>query len=416
MTRRQGSVAAPPPAWVITGASLDLDFFEGQYWDGTVDTIGNIVTVSRASSGYVWDTSNVFTLVGSNALRISNNGLLVEASVSQRVQQSLDITTAQWTKTSQSVTAGQTGLDPSNPNANLLTNVVAASQHFVSAASSAFTSGATYCASVFAKAGTDNLLQLCFSTSGGAFATTAYANFDLNAGTVTATGAAVTNSGIVSFGNGWYRCFMAAPCAVSNSAPAIILSRLGTSTDTRVPSFTPGATNTVSVLWPQTEAGTAPSSPVPNATSANLTRAADNITITGTLATAAVYAAKSQYSDTNLTRFTTTNVVAAVGSALFQATSNTQMQISNGTNTATATIGGGGTITGSEVKTATSFDGTNITVKANGGTTATTASAWGATSGTIQIGNNAALTSSIQGYIKRLAFSATAANFDALTT
>ena len=54
---------------------------------------------------------------------------------------------------------------------------------------------------IYAKVGTTNYLQL-----NGVSGTTSYANFDLSAGTVTATGGANTTASITSVGSGWYRC------------------------------------------------------------------------------------------------------------------------------------------------------------------------------------------------------------------
>ena len=62
------------------------------------------------------------------------------------------------------------------------------------------TSAGTYIFSIYLKQGTDRYIQLIDTFSG-----TDYANFDLQTGVVTVTGAGVTSS-ITSVGSGWYRC------------------------------------------------------------------------------------------------------------------------------------------------------------------------------------------------------------------
>lgn len=399
------------PAWVLSGSSLALDFANSRYWDGSLDTIGNIVSITRAGSAYAWNQAGAFTLFPANTIRITDNGLLVENATTQVVQRNTDLTNAAWAKNNLTITIGQPSPDASNATANLLDNGAATGLHNAVAANFAFTSGTTYVGSCYAKAVTNSLLQLSFSVT--SFGATSVANFNLATGLVSVQGATLAAAGIIYIGAGWYRCYIVAVATATASSAALAVTRIPLESSGKNPSFA-GDSTTLLVWMPQTEVGSYPTSPVPNAASASATRAADNITVTGTAAATAIYASQSAYSDTNLTHFSTTNVVCSINAALLQSTSNTQMQTSNGTDVATATIGSSQTINANEIVTAYSFDGVNLTCVANNGTKATTAAAWGATSGTITIGNRAALDQAVKGYIKYLAFSATGSNFDSV--
>jgi len=79
-----------------------------------------------------------------------------------------------------------------------------------------YVSGTTYTWSCYFKAGTaTTAVILVYSTyfGGGSNKSTV---FDLSNGTVTSSGASA--SGIVSAGNGWYRCWQSHTCVISSSA------------------------------------------------------------------------------------------------------------------------------------------------------------------------------------------------------
>ena len=79
---------------------------------------------------------------------------------------------------------------------------------------SGFVSGTTYVISVYAKAGTNNYIQLLYSSIG--FPANAYANFDLANGIVGTVGAGATAT-ITAAANGYYRCSIAATCTSTTS-------------------------------------------------------------------------------------------------------------------------------------------------------------------------------------------------------
>jgi hypothetical protein len=91
--------------------------------------------------------------------------------------------------------------------------------------------------SVFAKAGTNDFIQIYFSGDGAP-----WANFDLSAGTVGSTGTNQTAS-IVSVGDGWYRCIISTP---STTATTVNIGIIASSTDTRALS---NSLSTSVILW-----------------------------------------------------------------------------------------------------------------------------------------------------------------------
>ena len=73
------------PRWVLTGggiaASVDLDFVDSLYYNslsGNGSLPGSFVTVSRASTAYEDDANGNWTSFGSNVLRVTNKGALIE--------------------------------------------------------------------------------------------------------------------------------------------------------------------------------------------------------------------------------------------------------------------------------------------------------------------------------------------------
>jgi hypothetical protein len=64
------------PAWVLSGAAVDLDFQHGRYFSAPLAS----VVVSRASVGYANDSVGTWTAFGANVLRRTDNGILVEES------------------------------------------------------------------------------------------------------------------------------------------------------------------------------------------------------------------------------------------------------------------------------------------------------------------------------------------------
>jgi hypothetical protein len=151
-------------------------------------------------------------------------------------------------------------------------------------------------------------------------------------------------------------------------------------------------------------------------TSAAVTRNADVVSLTGGAATAALASAAAFVQTAGVQSAATTPTLFSFNSGqkvYFPTTSS--VAINNGSVEAVAVIGAVAS-TGGPIKTAVNFDGTDFDVRANAGTSDNEVAAFGAVSGTVRLGVNAASGLALNGYIQRLAFSATDATFDGMTT
>ena len=116
------------------------------------------------------------------------------------------------------------GYDVFNLNDGASTSSHSLSSNFITVKNNIY-----YTFSVYLKYIDKENVQLGFSPNG--FSSNCYANFDIQAGTVTQTGADCT-SNINYVGNNWYRCSIIARATNSSSiqSPAIIFAQNGTST------------------------------------------------------------------------------------------------------------------------------------------------------------------------------------------
>ena len=95
--------------------------------------------------------------------------------------------------------------------------------------------------SVFAKAGTNNYIQLFFGGQTGTFA-----NFDITAGAgATGTSSGVVSTAITSEGNNWYRCVV---IFTQSTATSVQIGLVSSSSAVRAESWTTAGTETV-ILW-----------------------------------------------------------------------------------------------------------------------------------------------------------------------
>jgi uncharacterized protein (UPF0333 family) len=166
--------------------SLLLDF-------SNTEALDSRVTFTRASTA---------TYYGTQTAKAEENLLL----------QSQTFETTSWTANGTTITSDTEVAPDGTTTADTLTGNGASSAHVVQPASPISFSALTYTLSVFAKAGTNNFIQLRFFSALGA----AFANFDLENGVVGTNGSGASSL-IVSVGNGWYRCVMTATTTASAS-------------------------------------------------------------------------------------------------------------------------------------------------------------------------------------------------------
>lgn len=262
----------------VAAPTLDLSFM-------TPGSLDPRITFTRASTATYFDSAGVMQTAATNAPRwdydpatLALRGLLLEEARTNAIfpsipDGSVNIATNAVTTTFNAATA------PSGANtAVLLADTAVNTRHDMNWVTGAVTAGTPYVASVFVKVAVQTSMQIVFNST--TFGTSAWYNFNLANGTVgTNNGPAVTSAGIVSVGNGWYRCWAAAPgTATATGAFGIGLQNNATNAGRVAPYL---GTGTGIYVWGgQLEAGQFPTSHIPT-TAAAVTRAVDVAAMTG---------------------------------------------------------------------------------------------------------------------------------------
>jgi hypothetical protein len=249
----------------------------------TITTLTSAFTFTGGNQSMYMGPAGLLVASATNTPRIeydaSGNclGLLMEAARTNLALQSQTFDNASWTKSASAVTANQLAAPDGTTTAEKFDETAGTAVHFMqNALAYVISAGATYTATIFAKAGERNFLQIGFDdgTADGGHAT-----FDLSLGTVTQSANKGTGSGIVasivSAGSGWYR--LRVTTVVSAGALTgrmfVVLSTSGT------PGFAPSYAGTASngcYIWgAQVEAGAFPSSYIPTTTT-SVARTADS--------------------------------------------------------------------------------------------------------------------------------------------
>jgi hypothetical protein len=255
-----------------------LDFIANRALYASVD-VGNVTgatgyTFTRASDGYYENSDGTLTLFGSGALRRGDRGVLIEGSRTNLLTYSQEFDNGAWGKTNATITANSTAAPDGTITADTFTDNATSGLHRLITASTSWTSGTAYTASIFAKAGTSSFIQITFPT--GVLSTNPYANFDVSAGTVTASGGGGTGR-ITALANGWYRCSLTAT-ADGTATTGMIFYRSPDGTSTYAPSYS-GSSTTIFIWQADLQAGAFPSSPIVTVAAA-ATRAADVLSYT----------------------------------------------------------------------------------------------------------------------------------------
>jgi hypothetical protein len=249
----------------FSGASLDLDFANGRYYQqGVGSAPSSILSCTRASVGYAADLSGNYGPFANNVLRITNAGLTLENTSTNLCLHSTDLTNAVWTAASATPLAAQITAPDGTLTGNLWTS---GSTGYPSVFQAITAVNATvYTGSVFAKAG--NSTSLTIELRGSSGATTDYTFTLSGAGTATINGSAVGSpTGTIKYvGNGWYLCTVTK--TTTNTTPKFIIGQ------------NPSTVGNTVYLWnAQYEASSFATSPIPT-TGSSATRASDSVLFT----------------------------------------------------------------------------------------------------------------------------------------
>lgn len=132
-----GRLFSGPPTWVLRDpatlvpAIIDLDFANTRYWQAAPvigRTVGNLLTVPRASVGYnrMDNVAGLWAPIPANVARVSAGvGLMSEEQRTNVVLWSRDATNAVWVKTNVTAALDQVGIDGVAGSASSLTATAA---------------------------------------------------------------------------------------------------------------------------------------------------------------------------------------------------------------------------------------------------------------------------------------------------
>jgi hypothetical protein len=319
-------------------------------------------TTTQAITNYI----PVLQTAASGVARFDNNpttgeslGLLIEESRTNLLTYSSGFNT-NWATSAMSLTATSNVAPDGTLTAYSMTPDTSSSAHYINQTGTAVT--VTHTISCYAKYNGYRYFQIM-----GASSTEQYANFDLQGGTITATGTAVSSSVMTSVGNGWYRC------SITLSTGAATLVRLlivpsGTS-GWNASGLTGNGFSGVFIWGAQLEAGAFATSYIPTVAS-QVTRAADAASMTGTnfsswfnVSQGTVYADGNTKSNTVACLLSVSAASYGVGNGFLLRQQTTAIQF-GGNNSATSS---GSVTTNSNVRSAAFYQGLNATSAANGG-------------------------------------------------
>ena len=157
-----------------------------------------------------------------------------------------------WSKSNATVTANQ-ATAPDGTNTGYKVNETAATtSHYIFQSGFTFTLGEEYTQSVYAKAGTNNIVQVLGTSA--VFGSQAWANFDLSDGTIGSKGNA-TAAAIQSVGEGWYRCSITITVTATSGGVAGLTALVPTKTSSRVSPYEGNPSNHIYAWGAQLELG-----------------------------------------------------------------------------------------------------------------------------------------------------------------
>lgn len=401
--------------WWLSNASLDLDFRSDRaFLNSQVTALSGLVSVTRSGAALAESTDGTWSSFATNTLRRTNKGALIEEASTNGIRNNSNTGAT-------SGVIGSGGVLPTNwitsGTGGLTVTVTTTTRNGLPATRVRF-------------AGTPSAtgsLQIRFegplviaALNGQTWTNSAY--LALTAGALTNVTSPLLT---MIFRDGVGGTLTSANVSAPITSTVVRYQRTATASNASTAFvqnlFTCSVTNgsaidfEIEVAGVQLEQKGFATSPILT-TSAAVTRAADVVTLdSGDAQTAALAAVAAFAQTTGVVSAATTPTVFSFnsGQKAYYATTSS-VALNNGTVEALAVIGSVASTSG-PVKAAFNFDGTDFSAKANAGVVDNEVADFGAKTGTVRIGANAASGLPLNGYIQRLAFSAVDGAFDNAT-
>jgi hypothetical protein len=152
----QTFLTATPPAWILPGATVDLDFADNQYYG---DVLSNLIADSRASAETCTNAEGVITYATNNTACITNLGLAVwEGRKNLFTHSQGAFHSAPWASSGPTLSDNATTSPDNTDTASMISGDNAGYQNFGQTVN--VTSGDAYTLSVYCKAGTAQEIAL----------------------------------------------------------------------------------------------------------------------------------------------------------------------------------------------------------------------------------------------------------------
>jgi hypothetical protein len=276
------SILVLDPAYTSGGINNSWlpDGTSGVYlWGAQLEQRGSVTAYNATTTSALINYIPALQIAPVNTPRFNFNpvtrdslGLLIEPGSTNLLTYSQDFSNSGWTKSNTTIITGATIAPDGTQTANLMVPDATSSAHYVDRIGTAVTSTQTI--SCYAKYGGYRYLQIIAASSDQQ-----YANFDLLNGIVTASGTAVSSSLMTPAGNGWYRCSITVATGVTTLTRFYVVP---SPTSVWTASGLTGNGYSGIYIWgAQLETIAVATSYIPT-TSTTLSRASDNVTITGT--------------------------------------------------------------------------------------------------------------------------------------
>jgi hypothetical protein len=279
-----GPITSILPSYAVLGfkPQLVLDFDDEKYFTrSTKSTFADAITHTRASTATYVDSTGTLQTAAINEPRVGhhvwngsawvNEGLLHESEArTNLLTYSEQFDNAYWIKSGVIISANSAVAPDGATTADKIVENTATAIHRLQVNNISVVAGQTYVASIFAKQGERNFINLNFN---GVFS--ARSTFDLDAGVVSATFSG--SASVEVLGNGWFRCSVTGVASSTQTSSGFFqINNSGISGDT---TYTGDGTSGLYVWGAQLEAASTPSSYIPTNSGSTVTRAADVLTI-----------------------------------------------------------------------------------------------------------------------------------------